>query len=353
MLHHCNHAALASPCVYLALTLPLLSPPPASRVSSFALTRSRSLPSQALALSLARPLTRSPSYSLDLSLARVPLTRSRPSHSLAPLSLARPPLTRSRPSHSLAPLSLTRAPLTHSRPSHSLSPLSLTLVSSHPVPPLRAHSRPPCSLSSPLALVTTHSPSLALSLSHSRRPSLTLAPHAHSRALFHLYFSPCIPLSHFLAPSCPVDALCTLSPAYTFMCAFLSLFLFTCLFTVLTAANEEGPMTILIPLDVTEYYTSIKDYSAEEREKIMKYHMIPKQYKYKKLMKEKAGYKIKTKVDGQKISKMTGDKFPGIVLMGKKGMPSIMVGGDVFVGEELAIHLVTSMLIAPSFHTVP
>ncbi|CAI5497561.1 unnamed protein product [Closterium sp. Naga37s-1] len=315
-----------------------------SRLSRF-LFRTHSL--SLTTLSGTRPLVSSPSHALALLLPR-PLTRSRPSHSLAPLSLARAPLTRSPPSHSLAPLSLTRAPLTHSRPSHSLSPLSLTLVSSHPVPPLRAHSRPPCSLSSPLALVTTHSPSLALSLSHSRRPSLTLAPHAHSRALFHLYFSPCIPLSHFLAPSCPVDALCTLSPAYTFMCAFLSLFLFTCLFTVLTAANEEGPMTILIPLDVTEYYTSIKDYSAEEREKIMKYHMIPKQYKYKKLMKEKAGYKIKTKVDGQKISKMTGDKFPGIVLMGKKGMPSIMVGGDVFVGEELAIHLVTSMLF-PKF----
>ncbi|CAI7799089.1 unnamed protein product [Closterium sp. NIES-54] len=113
---------------------------------------------------------------------------------------------------------------------------------------------------------------------------------------------------------------------------------------LLTAAKEEGPMTILIPLDVTEYYTSMKDYTAEEREKIKKYHMIPKQYKYKKLKKEKAGYKIKTKVDGQKISKMTGDTFPGIVLMGKKGMPSIMVGGDVFVGETLAIHLVTSML---------
>ncbi|GJP36104.1 hypothetical protein CLOM_g20630 [Closterium sp. NIES-68] len=117
---------------------------------------------------------------------------------------------------------------------------------------------------------------------------------------------------------------------------------------LLAAAGEEGPITILIPLDVTEYFTTMKDYSAEQRNVILKYHMVPKQYKFKKLQKEKAGYKIKTKAEGQKISKMTGDAFPAIVLMGKKGMPSILVGPDIFIGETLAIHLVTSMLF-PKF----
>ncbi|CAI5518975.1 unnamed protein product [Closterium sp. Naga37s-1] len=194
---------LSSPFAYLALTLPLLSPLEFPLSHSLALAH---LPSQSLALSFARPLVRSPSHSLALSCAR-PLTPST-SHSLAPLSFARAPLTRSRPSHSLARLSLARNPLTHSRPLPALS-----------LPPA------PLALLSPLALVTTLSPSLPLSLTlvaprslssplaHSRRPSLTLVaprslspPHAHSSPISPARLhSPFIPFSHFLAPSCPVD----------------------------------------------------------------------------------------------------------------------------------------------------
>eukprot|EP00475_Leptophrys_vorax_P035362 TRINITY_DN58195_c0_g1_i1.p1 TRINITY_DN58195_c0_g1~~TRINITY_DN58195_c0_g1_i1.p1 ORF type:complete len:181 (+),score=16.74 TRINITY_DN58195_c0_g1_i1:108-650(+) len=120
---------------------------------------------------------------------------------------------------------------------------------------------------------------------------------------------------------------------------------------VTLVSNKQGPVTLLIPADFG-FFANIATggqarYTLPQLDKLRKFHFvkgISTQADIKALPKNS---EIATLLGTTSIKKITPPSFPVVLLKGAKILPSILLAGDLYVGQTLAVHLISSMLTPP------
>ncbi|CAI7885406.1 unnamed protein product [Closterium sp. NIES-53] len=111
--------------------------------------------------------------------------------------------------------------------------------------------------------------------------------------------------------------------------------------------DSTGNVTLLVPAALASLSpAALPAYTLPQANKIRLYHLLSGLYTAADLQALPRNAKIPT-VEGNAITKLTPKIIPVVMLKGKDLMPSVLVSGDVYVGDTLAVHVVSSVLLPP------
>ncbi|CAI5468270.1 unnamed protein product [Closterium sp. Yama58-4] len=110
--------------------------------------------------------------------------------------------------------------------------------------------------------------------------------------------------------------------------------------------SSSGPVTLLVPADMGYVQSRLNNqvFTLQQMNSIRKYHLVSGLLKVADLQAMARGSTLAT-VEGSTIKKITPPSLPVVLLKGRDALPSMVVGGDVYVGDTLAVHIVSTMLI--------
>ncbi|GJP47499.1 hypothetical protein CLOM_g6686 [Closterium sp. NIES-68] len=111
--------------------------------------------------------------------------------------------------------------------------------------------------------------------------------------------------------------------------------------------SSTGNVTLLVPAELAALNAAaLPAFTLPQANKIRLYHLLSGLYTVADLQALPLNAKIAT-VEGKTMKKLTPAVIPVVMLKGRDLLPSVLVSGDVYVGDTLAVHVVSSILLPP------
>ncbi|CAI5505527.1 unnamed protein product [Closterium sp. Naga37s-1] len=108
--------------------------------------------------------------------------------------------------------------------------------------------------------------------------------------------------------------------------------------------SKATPVTVLQPINPLKVVRNWVRFSAGERRRVARYHMLKGVFTKRKLRKAARFTKFTT-YEGGKVTKLSGKLLPSVVLKGGSDiLPAVLVFGNFYVSKNFAIHIISSSL---------
>ncbi|CAI5974014.1 unnamed protein product [Closterium sp. NIES-64] len=110
--------------------------------------------------------------------------------------------------------------------------------------------------------------------------------------------------------------------------------------------SSSGPMTLLLPADMGYVQSRLNNqvFTLKQMNTIRKYHIVSGLVRIADIQALPRGSTLST-MEGSAIKKITPPSLPVVLFKGRDALPSMVVGGDAYVGKTLAVHIISTMLI--------
>eukprot|EP00475_Leptophrys_vorax_P010939 TRINITY_DN17486_c0_g1_i1.p1 TRINITY_DN17486_c0_g1~~TRINITY_DN17486_c0_g1_i1.p1 ORF type:complete len:177 (+),score=17.23 TRINITY_DN17486_c0_g1_i1:182-712(+) len=114
---------------------------------------------------------------------------------------------------------------------------------------------------------------------------------------------------------------------------------------VMQVDSSTGNVTLLVPADLAALAggATLPQMSPAQFDKVKRYHLLDGGFLQADIKALPRGGTLPT-LEGQSIKKISGDVIPVVMLKGRDVLPSILIAGDVYVGETLTVHVISSTL---------
>ncbi|GJP32395.1 hypothetical protein CLOM_g16989 [Closterium sp. NIES-68] len=114
--------------------------------------------------------------------------------------------------------------------------------------------------------------------------------------------------------------------------------------TRVNGTSKATPVTVLQPINPLKVVRNWWRFSAGERRRVARYHMLKGVYSKFKLRKAARFTKFPT-YEGAKVTKLSGRILPTVVLKGGSDvLPVALVLGNFYVSKHFALHIISSSL---------
>ncbi|CAI5481761.1 unnamed protein product [Closterium sp. Yama58-4] len=107
----------------------------------------------------------------------------------------------------------------------------------------------------------------------------------------------------------------------------------------------KGATTMLFPMDALVWAGALTVLSGQQLADVANYNMLDGLYPYDIM--QSAGWmaRFKTQLPDQTVTKVFGQGSPMVVLMGRLGIPSVVLWPNFYVGKSLIVHIVSTSLV--------
>ncbi|CAI5992245.1 unnamed protein product [Closterium sp. NIES-65] len=107
----------------------------------------------------------------------------------------------------------------------------------------------------------------------------------------------------------------------------------------------KGATTMLFPMDALVWAGALTVLSGKQLADVANYNMLDGLYPYDIM--QSAGWmaRFKTQLPDQTVTKVFGQGSPMVVLMGRLGIPSVVLWPNFYVGRSLIVHIVSTSLV--------
>ncbi|CAI7832456.1 unnamed protein product [Closterium sp. NIES-54] len=109
--------------------------------------------------------------------------------------------------------------------------------------------------------------------------------------------------------------------------------------------NCKGATTMLFPMDALVWAGALTVLSGSQLADVANYNMLDGLYPYDIM--QGAGWmaRFQTQLPDQTVTKVFGQGSPMVVLMGRLGIPSVVLWPNFYVGRSLIVHIVSTSLV--------
>ncbi|CAI5520081.1 unnamed protein product [Closterium sp. Naga37s-1] len=108
--------------------------------------------------------------------------------------------------------------------------------------------------------------------------------------------------------------------------------------------SKATPVTVLQPINPLKVVRNWVRFSAGERRRVARYHMLKGVFTKRKL-RNAARFTKFTTYEGGKVTKWSGRLLPSVILKGGSDiLPAALVFGNFYVSKNFALHIISSSL---------